>query len=31
MAAEDKFRGIRLRICGVADPSPEAPGIRYAR
>ncbi|MBI5482299.1 MAG: PAS domain S-box protein [Deltaproteobacteria bacterium] len=31
MAAEDKFRGVRLRICGLAEPDVAAPGMRVAR
>ena len=31
MAAEDKLGSFRLRICGVADNNPDAPGMSYAR
>ena len=31
MVAEDRLGRFRMRIIGVADKNPEAPGIRYAR
>ncbi len=31
MAAEDKLGSFRLKICGVAEVNPDAPGLVYAR